>query len=92
MTEAVTHLDLSVLENLDFEIQCGLDGHGEEDSCDTGPAVWIAKCTHKCYPKIMPVCDRFKSLMDTLDPIYVGSCGCSMPREEFFEVVERIRK
>ena len=93
MTSTTTELDFSVLTELDFPVPCSIPGHGEHDTCDTGPAVWIAEQTHKCDAKILFVCNRFKEVLtdtDVCEEYTTGKCGHVMPFEEFFKVVGKL--
>lgn len=91
MTAVNTELDFSVLEDLDFQPSCAMTGHGEDSSCDDGPAVWIARKSHKCDPKTLPICDKFKRVMEEGNEEFVRMmCGCVVPFKEFFEVVGRV--
>lgn len=93
MTDTLTELDFSVLEALDFPIPCAIPGHGTSVSCDNGPAVWIAEKKHACDPKVLPICDRFKRVMEEIpadEIVMASSCGHLMPYHENFKVIDKL--
>jgi hypothetical protein len=61
MLDVDTRLDLTVLEELDFPIECSHPQHGLYSAChDDGPAKWFytykAPCGYSC---VRTVCDKF---------------------------------
>jgi hypothetical protein len=95
LTAVATELDFTVLEDLDFESSCDIEGHGGTDtSCDTGPAVWIAEATHPCIKKVRLICEGFKKAMEgykSLDPeLECNICNHLILFDDYFKVTGKL--
>lgn len=90
-------LDLTVLEDLDFDTMCDFgpsnDGNHTYIGPHDDPARWMLYKKHPCGHKVLLACERCKLIMwDAFGVVTCSVCGATEYTRDFWYRVERLNR